>query len=138
MNPAPQVLSRPHRLAGFPPASRLGGLPRADAVAAGIAGLLVLGVGVQRLAVVGPLQGAVAAGDQAPFAAGLGVLLGDQRRPDVGAFLVAVGLAFLVLAVGVERQPLGIHQAAVLDAGRFRGLGAARQGEQRQQGGGAD
>ena len=71
-------------------------------------GALVLDIGVERLAVIGPLLGAVGAVDDGPFAFSRGVGGGRERRPGDRAFVVAVRLARLVLVEGVERHALRV------------------------------
>src|SRR5262249_49366478 len=79
-------------------------------VAGGVAGLLVVDEGVEGLAIVRPLQRAVLALDDGQVADRLVLRRRLRRRPVLGAFAVAVGLALGVLVVGIERHALGIGE----------------------------
>src|SRR5690606_34089425 len=63
----------------------------ANAVARGVARLLVLDPEVERPAIVGPDLAAVGTIDEGEVALGLGVGRGNQRGPVLGALVVAVG-----------------------------------------------
>src|SRR5262249_24495432 len=88
---------------------------RAHALAAGVAGLGVARVVVERVAVVGDLRGAVGAlGDAeqglADAADALGIAAREQRRPVVGARARAAALARRVLLEQVQRLALGVDE----------------------------
>src|SRR3546814_13377559 len=92
------------------PNLRLGDVPGVvqEAIAGGIARLLVLDPGVKRLALVGPLLAAVVAADHAPVARALGAGRNRQRRPVLRAGAVADRLArHGVLLEGVEGHEIG-------------------------------
>src|ERR1700761_5060129 len=78
------------------------------AVAVDVAGLGVLGEGVERLALVGPLLGAVITGDDGVAAIGLVAGLGLEHRPVGGAWSVAGGLAFGILVESIEAHAFRI------------------------------
>src|SRR5580765_4029068 len=78
------------------------------AVAGDVAGLLVVRNRVERFAVVGPLHLAVVALDDREPADWLGIAGPEHRRPVLGAFAAAVGLAHGVLVIGIERHALVI------------------------------
>src|ERR1700722_14796611 len=75
-----------------------------DAVAADIAGIAVLVIGIDRLALVGPLFAAVGTSDDAPVARWLGVGGYCKRRPFRCALIVAVRRAGGVAVERVERH----------------------------------
>ena len=118
-------------------------MPRAveETIARGIAGLGVLGEGVERLALVGPLHRAVVTRYHRPIT-GCGRAGGShQGRPIGGAGAVAHRLAAHVLVEAVESHALGIDQdwthGGLARHGGCRGLGGdGGKGEGRE--GGAD
>src|SRR5690242_7327774 len=75
-----------------------------------LAGLLVVLVGVERFAPVGPLHGAVRPLDDREVAARLVARGRLDRWPDVGALPGAGRLARLVLVVGVEGHALRVGE----------------------------
>src|SRR5690606_15334355 len=82
----------------------------ADAVAGGVAGLGVLDPELERHALEGPHLAAVGAVDDGEVTLRLGAGIGHQRRPVLGALVVAVGHAGSVLVVGVESHAVGVGQ----------------------------
>src|SRR5262245_23459504 len=89
-----------------PKESRLRDVPGAvdEAVARCVAGLRILYPGVERLALVSPLQRLVIALDDRVAVARLRTALSLERRPVSGARSVAGGLAVGVLVESVERH----------------------------------
>src|SRR5437762_14362756 len=73
------------------------------AVPGDVTRLLVIGVGIERLALIGPLQRAIGALDEGEIVVvGLGVGEGGGGGPVFGALASAVGSARLVLVEGIE------------------------------------
>src|SRR5947209_1782113 len=83
-------------------------------VARDVAGLGVLGEGVQRLALEGPLLGAVIAGDDGIAVAGGVAGLGLQRRPVRRTRTVAGRFAVHVLVESIARHALGVGEDVAL------------------------
>src|SRR5215468_3693693 len=80
-------------------------------VAEDVAGVLVILPVVERLALVGPLLGAVVTRDDRPVAHILGLTGNHERRPIGGAIAVAARFAVRRIAIpGVERHAFGIDQ----------------------------
>src|SRR3954471_14128008 len=77
------------------------------AIASDVAGLGVLGEGVERLALVGPLLRAVVARDDGVAVGGGIARLGLQHRPVGRARTIAGRLAVRILVESVERHALG-------------------------------
>src|SRR5205809_3816209 len=81
------------------------------AVPGDVTRLLVIGVGIERLALIGPLQRAIGALDEGEIVVdGLGVGEGGGGGPVFGALASAVGSARLVLVEGIEGHSVGSGQ----------------------------
>src|SRR5579862_2410001 len=101
------------------PMSALDGVPRTvETIAGHVAGLLVLGPEVQRLALVCPLLASVFAGDDSPVAGGNGTAGGHQRRPIACARAVAGALTAGVLVERVQRHAGTVYHRATHHLGR--------------------
>src|SRR6185312_12652334 len=90
----------------------------------------VMEEGIDRLAVIGPLLGAIVTADHAPVAHGLGIGRRQDRRARAGATIIAGRTAGWIEIVGVK--PLVAGEAAVdiavlflrqSDLGRIRQVG---------------
>src|SRR5690242_12261510 len=100
------------------------------AVAGCVAGFLVLGEGIERSALVGPLLAAIVAVDEGKAVARLRIGVGDQRQRSVGALAVASRFALAVAIEDVKRHTVGSDERLAvgrLRAGRRRGLGERRE-----------
>src|SRR5690242_379239 len=85
-------------------------------IAGDVAGLLILGEGVERLALVGPLLGTVVAGDDRVFLSRLVAGFGLQHRPGGRAGAVAGRFSASVLVERVERHALLVGEDVALGA----------------------
>src|SRR6185437_16542756 len=100
----PRRPSRDRAWRRVPRPLRLGGVPRAveEAIAGGVARLLVLDPAIERPALIGPLRAAIVALHHGIVTHGMGAGIGHQRRPVLGAAAIAVGLAGRVLVEDIE------------------------------------
>lgn len=97
-----------------------------DVVAGLVAWLGVFDEQVQGLAPVGPLFGAIVAGDDAEVVLCLGVGGRRQRRPGLGALVIASALALRVFVKSIKRHAGAVDQHAILGFDCL-GVGAGRE-----------
>src|SRR5665647_1299725 len=117
---------------------RLRDMPGAveEAVAGDVARLLVVLPGVERLALVCDLLGAVVACDDGVAGRRLGIGCGRQRWPVAGAWAVAGRLAAGVLIERIERHAFVVGEHLALGAVAGLGLREGDGGQKRHRDGG--
>ena len=111
-------------------------MPNVSAIIAfDVARFLVVLPEVERLALVGPLLGAVVAGDDGLVVVGLVAGFGLQRRPVGGTRAVAGGFAAGILVECIQRHALGVSERQALrgrsDTGRRLRVRARKRGQLR-------